>query len=402
MNRAMAMSMSESQTLPGQETGVTAPSTGTFGPAQREYYDTAKWSMTLPKSFAREILPNAEPIDRQRRPGTPAFLKPTSDALQLASFVKILHEIPMARDALLNIELLCPDYGYDTQWWDGEAIKQLRVVNVDEGYRNAQGQDFIYEMQRLMAFLDDTERAYGSIDGLTRLQNRPQDGDKTTGFLADWQRFTNQLVPDAQVSSVFESRGLKRDSEGNIEKDQVFSCLPINVDSTMADNGSSLYDALDEAIWDGSDGADVFLKDVANIVTFSVTRSNNSGAGIGIEVPAIWYADRYLETSLPQAKEYQAQRTALDTQANVLEINREKLCKLRTPAVIDALSLLATAKLHFEQTATHLDDSRQTARTNGSIQMEDRDKFNNVLEQLSALDARISEKLKSKLDILHA
>ena len=390
--------MSESQTLPGQETGVTAPSTGAFGPAQREYYDTDKWSMTLPGTFAREILLNPEPVDRQRRPGTPAFLKPASDALHLAPLIKILHEIPITRDALLNIELLCSDYGYDTQWWDGEAVKQLRVVNVDQGYQNAQGQDLIYETQRLMAFLDDTERAYGSIDGLTRLQNRPQDGDKIKGFFEEWQRFTKQLAPDVQVSSIFESRGLKRGPEESDERVQAFSCLSINVDATMADNDFSLYDALDEVIWEGDD-SDVFLQNVANVVTFSITRSSNSGSGIGIDIPAIWHPDRYLETSLPHAKEYRAQKTALDTQVNVLEANREKLCKLRTPAVIDASSLLATAKLHFEQTSTHLNDASQTTRTNGSVEFGDGNKLNNVLEQLSALDTRISAKLKSKSDL---
>ena len=390
--------MSESQTLPGQETGVADTSTKTFGPAQREYYDTEKWSMTLPGAFAREILLNPEPTDRQRHPGTPAFLKPASDALHLASLVKILHAIPLARDALLNFELLRPDYGYDAQWWDGEPVKQLRVVNVDQGYHNACGQDLICEVQRLMAFLDNTERAYGSIEVVTKLQGRPQDGERITSFLEDWQRSTTQLAPDVQISNVFESRGLKRDPEEGEDKCQSFSCLPISVDSSMVDHGFSLYDTLDEVIWEGADGSDVFLKDVGRVVVFSISCSNNSGSGIGIDVPASWYPDRYLESSLPQAKEYRAQKTALDTRFNNLEASRELLLQFKTPRkpIVDASSLLATAKSHFEQTAIHRERVRQTTDTNGLIESESDVRYKDVLEQLSALDARITAKLKSK------
>ena len=398
LNRAMAMSMTESQTLPGQETGVTDLTKKAFGPAQREYYDNEKWSMTLPGTFAREILLNPEPIDRQRHPGTPAFLKPTPDAAHLAALIKILHEIPIAREALLNIKLLCPDYGHDPQWWDGEPVKQLRVVNVDQGYQDAYGQDLINEIQRLMAFLDRTERAYGSIEGITKLQSRQDEGERITTFLEDWQTLTAQLAPDGSLSTIFESRGLKRDPEEGDEKSQAFSCLPINVGSNMINSGFSLYDALDEVIWEGTDGSDVFLKDVGHIAIFSLTCLVTSGSEIGIDIPAVWYPDRYMEFSIVQAKEYRARKTALENRINDLAATREKLLKFQSPRkpAAEASSLLATAMTHFEQSSSYQNSTKTGADVDGSKETNNNIKSVEILEQLNDLNARITKKLEGK------
>ena len=389
------MSLNESQTLPGQETGVTDLSKKSFGPAQREYYDTENWSMTLPGTHTQEILLNPEPLDRKRQTGTPAFLKPAPDAPRLSALIKILHEIPVAREALLNAELLAPDYGYDSQWWDGEPVKQLRVVNVDQGYQNAYSQDLINETQRLMAFLDKTERAYGSTEGITRLQGRHPDRDRITLFLEDWQRATGELCPEDSLRTIFESRGVRRDLEDGDDKYQIFSCLPMNMSSGMVDKGFSLYHALDEVIWEEVDGPEVFLKDIGNVVTFNVTSWSTSGSGIGIDIPAIWYPDRYLESSIQQAKAYLDRKDALVRRYEELEATKEKLLKFRAA---DASSLLAKAVTHFEQTSAFHDTAKETAKINGSMDIDDHAKSENVLEQLKALDERIGNKLKSKLE----
>ena len=343
----MALSLTENQTLPGQETGVTDLNKPSFGPAQREYYDNEKWSMTLPGSHTQEILLNPEPHDRQRQAGSPAFLKPAPDAPRLSALIKILHEIPVAREALLNEEVLSPDYGYDSQWWDGEPIKQLRVVNVDQGYQNAYNQDLINETQRLMAFLGKTERAYGSTEGITKLQGRHPDRDRITLFFEDWQKATEDLCSEDSLQTIFESRGVRRDLDDGDDKYQTFSCLPVPMSSGMVDSGFSLYHVLDEVIWEETDGPEVFLKDVGNIVTFNVTCLSGPGSGIGIDIPAVWYPDRYLESSIQQAKSYLDRKDDLVNQYEQLEATKEKLLKFRAT---DASSLIAKTLAHFEQT----------------------------------------------------
>ena len=394
------MSLSEGQTLPGQETGVTDLSKQAFGPAQQEYYDTEKWSMTLPGAHTQEILLNPEPIDRRRQPSTPAFLKPAPDTPRLSALIKILHEIPIAREALLNTDFLLADYGHDPQWWDGEPVKQLRVVNVDSGYQDAYGQDLISETQRLMAFLDKTERAYGSTEGITKLQGRYADKDGVVSFLEDWQSITAEVSPGAFLRNTFESRGVRRDPEDGDDKYQTFSCLPLNMSPGMVDKGFSLYNALDEVIWEEADGPEVFLKDIGNVITFAVTCWDTLADGIGIDIPAVWYPDRYLESSIQQSKSYRDRKEALVNQYDSLEAARQKLLKFANPPkpAVDASSLLAKAMTHFEQTSLYQSTARGNSNVNGPMETDGHVQSDLVFEQLKALDESARSKLKCKFN----
>src|SRR5690606_17702669 len=106
----------------------------------------------------------------------------------LPGFLTIMHSIPAGRNAFL-----CPaagvfeDYGKDKDWWNGHEMEgdKERVAKL---YRKQQGTDMtdddeeaviqhipretermiFYGLQRYMAFLDGTERAYGSIDSLPK------------------------------------------------------------------------------------------------------------------------------------------------------------------------------------------------------------------------------------------
>ena len=399
MNRALQISLSDSQTLPGQETGVTDWDKSTFGPAQREYYDTKQWSMTAPGAHAQEILLSPEPFNRKRQPGTPAFLKPVLDAPRLSALIKILHEIPVAREALLNAELLAPDYGRDSQWWEGDSIKQLRVVNVDQGYQGIHSQDLVYETQRLMAFLDGTERAYGSVDSLIRsMDGLPRNEDKEiANFLEDWQKSTGELSPGEHLRTIFRSRGVRRGPEEGDDKHSDFDSLNISLSSSSVDNGLSLYDALDDVIWEGNDNVEVFLEDIGNIVIFNVTCWNTLATKIGIDIPATWYPDRYLESSIPQAKKYRERLDEFVRQRDELEWRRDKLLSFKTA---DASSLLARTTTHLEHTLAYQQSTGRTQEISEQMDTANSPGLNDLLEQLRVIDERIVKKLKGWLNIM--
>ena len=394
MNRAMAMSMNDSQTLPGQETGVTEYDKQTFGPAQREYYDTRQWSMTVPNAHAQEILLSPEPFNRKREPGTPAFLKPCISAPRLSALIKILHEIPVAREALLNADLLTPNYGRDSQWWDGEPIKQLRVVNVDQGYLGAQQQELLHEAQRLMAFLDSTERAYGSVEGLLRSQHRRHAEKEISFFLEDWRKATSESSPEEPLRAIFELRGVQRAPEESEDKFVTFECLELELKPGMSDNGLTLYDAIDELIWEGNDGMEVFLKDIGNVVTIRVSTWSTSANRIGIDIPATWYPDRYLESSTQQAKEYREQKGDFIKQRDELEAKREKLLSFKS---IDASSLLASTITHLEQTSAYQSSAREAQQGSESMDTDSPVEPEKLLEQLRIMDERIVNKTRGEL-----
>lgn len=205
MNQALALSL---EGRPNSDISFSEPKA--FGPATRLHYETDKWAMTLPGTQAEEIHLDPEAVDRKRPDGSPAFLKPSPADHSLPALLKILHVIPMAREALLNRSCLLPDYGCDKTWWDGTAIKRLRIVNVDREDSEIRNDDIIYETQRLMAFLDDTKRAYGSINALASNDAISRDNsDKLETFLNLWLTATAEAASNTSVADTFETVGTK-------------------------------------------------------------------------------------------------------------------------------------------------------------------------------------------------
>ena len=392
MSRALAMSLSDSQTLPGQETGVTDFNKTTFGPAQRDEYDASQWTMTVPGTHTQEILLNPEPLDRKRQPGAPAFFKPSSDNHRLSALLKIAHEIPVAREALLNRSYPRKDYGHNNEWWDGQAIKILKVVNLDHQQQDSYGQDLLHETQRLMAFLERTERAYGSVDVLMNLLGPDMQEDRMHKFLKDWYNVTGELAPKEHIGQIFKSRGIKKDPiSGMTLMDQEFYCLSIGVEPHLADRGMSLYDALDEIIWLGSENHDVFLKDVADVFVLEVNNSTPDSSSLGIDIPASWYIDRYLESSRIKAKEMLGKKSTIYEELGRLDQKQQNLLHLQKPMreKIDASRLITKASSFFEETTSYLDESDE----NASIESMSISRSKEITEELKRLSDRISTKL---------
>lgn len=323
MSRAMAMSMSQSQTPPsGQETGTVVTSWDDkpfYGPATRDYYDTSEWAMTT-VAGTQEILLNPEPEERTRHKNTPAFFKPSGSGHRLPAMLKILHTIPMAREALLNRQHTLPDYGCDKDWWDGTPIKVLRIVNMDSQGRQLGGDDIIYESQRLMAFLDETDRAYGSTDVLASVDSiKDYTEDKVCRFLLEWRIATSRTLADPAFSHIFESVGIKIDTAWESTREEVFYSLEVSIDSEIADQGLTLYDALDDLIWSDQSGADeAYLERIGDIITMEINNRTQGSTGLGIEIPFVWYPDRYLKSSVQQANDMRARK------ANVISALQEK------------------------------------------------------------------------------
>lgn len=96
--------------------------------------------------------------------------------------LSIFHSIPLAKRAMLLPEQVLEEYGYNDRWWSGEAIEAPRIVNLESDRVGPEIGDVVVETQRLMAFLECTNRAYGSVDSLAKLPSMPesQEGRKCT------------------------------------------------------------------------------------------------------------------------------------------------------------------------------------------------------------------------------
>ena len=401
LTRAMAMSMNESQTLPGQETGTIDYGKQTFGPATREHYDTANWAVIYPAANVEEIVLNPEPHDRKRQPNTPAFFKTPSTGHRLSALVKILHAIPMAREALLNRTRTLQDYGHEKDWWDGKAVKVLRIVNMDADGRKSNEDDVVYEAQRLMAFLDKTDRAYGSTNVLAGFEDIGlQDNGKAFKFLGLWQAATARL--GAPLASIFESIGTKMnpDDPENVRSDH-FSHLTVRVDNETSGKGLTLYEALDHMMWvDAKEDEEIYLEKVADVFTLEVDNQVEKVPGLGIEIPSVWYADRYMPSHISQAKDMLARKAAVMTQLQREKKLQTRILKFQKPvdgAQVDVAELLARATTYFERKKVYQDANKATTLIGQKSQLDARKiqaQIDPVAKDLKVLTTRISDKLK--------
>lgn len=406
--------MSLDPTLPGQTNGVTGMSNPYFGPANQDHYDTNKWAMTLPGATAHEIILNPEPEDRKRQANTPAFLKPSAVGCYLPyylpSLVTILHAIPLARETFLLREHMLPDYGYDAEWWDGVAIKAPRIVNLADASQDRDGEDVIYESQRLMAFLDLTERAYGSADVLAGLRSVLEQGQEmaTACFLKAWQQAAIKAAPANQSTTVFQSSGLKVTPGVSGAPHRVpFHSLDVEIDRELADTGATLYDAIDEVLWpapyDEDDTDETYLDTICEIFPLRVIRQGNLGTGLGIKIPAVWYPDRYMKSCTNIVKEMRARKANIlkeieKTGMVLASIEEYKVADME-PA-INARKLLETAITHLEKnedTSPH--EANGASDDSGDVIMDSTYKKpgqKDIAKQLRIIAERVDKKLECK------
>lgn len=186
MQHAITASLGHNIASGEQESGVTAAEGAQFGPANREYYDTELWALTLPSAISREISIDPDPELRRRIDDTPRFLRPGPEADHFPAFLTILHSIPIAREELLWRDRVAPDYGNDSQWWNGQpALTTLEQAE-------APWEDAVHETQRLMAFLDRSQRAFGSADVLSVLPSLKcwRGEDRIATFLKLWEEIS--------------------------------------------------------------------------------------------------------------------------------------------------------------------------------------------------------------------
>ncbi|KAI9844129.1 MAG: hypothetical protein M1838_002311 [Thelocarpon superellum] len=398
LRKAMALSMSDQHP---QESGVTNASGSHFGPASQDHYDTSKWSLTATRATAHEIVLDPEPADRRRHGDEPAVLIPSPSAPYLASLLTILHAIPRAREVLLGREALLGDYGRDKEWWKGTAVKVPRVVDVaTHPSALAQG-EILHETQRLMAFLDRTLRSYGSVDVLSGLiPDRTHTMETTVGDFFDGLQGDLGLKDSNSPSAVFfKSRGVKVSTvTGDKVGQSSTSVLELHIDNEMAESNATLYEALDDMIWDGMAGDDemeAYLDKVADVFVIAVSRFDTSRPSRGIQMPAVWYPDRYLEQSKHLAAEMRFKKAAILTQVEEMTKMEAHIVSYRSgpnKAAVDPRDLLRAAIAHFESGTSRMNGVHDEAE---AMSGQERARLATT-EQLQATLDSVMEKLRSE------
>ncbi|OJD38969.1 ubiquitin interaction motif protein [Diplodia corticola] len=293
----------------GQETGVVGASGVQFGPATREYYEQNQWAMTTVSS----TVPDPPPAQRKREPGEPAFIKPLPSQDYLPSLLTILNAIPRSHNALLMKGHSLPHYGQDPQWWAGNPIAVAQTIDLDDVRQDDARLDIIHETQRIMAFLDYTDRAYGSVEPLNKIESgEGSSGDtEAVKFLEAWHAASSHLEPGAGYDTLFETTARELRS-GEEVSSASFKCLMPILSNRGADVPASLYDVLDETIWsndlDGSKDVHASISSLAEILVMVVKQPDSTATGLNMTIPSSWYVDRYMSQNETKAKQMRRAR----------------------------------------------------------------------------------------------
>jgi hypothetical protein len=319
LQRALVQSVQD-RGLPPQEYGVTNPIEVYFGPANRDHYNYNEWQLVHVPNASQEARPHPDAGDRKRVDGAPAFLKPNADGNRLASILTIYHEIPLAREIFLKREDILFDYGHDSEWWAGKAISRTREARrsvgggLSEGAAGREVKEVFHELQRLMAFLDKTERSYGSADPLANLSfiKRASSNDIEGRFFEAW-KYAQRDNP--AIRSIF-SEAVQPTGDALAEdvdtgaKD--FAILDLDLPNVNeSEEYASIYDLTDKILWahSGLDvGTSAYLTHVADIVGFRLLGNESSR---NVSIPESWFPDRYLEKGREAALDMRIQKAEI-------------------------------------------------------------------------------------------
>ncbi|KAI1753405.1 hypothetical protein F4782DRAFT_497965 [Xylaria castorea] len=331
--RALAESAAESG-IPPQEVGVIDHQTNSkhFGPANRSEYDTEMWAMVSTKANGWTEATDPPPSNRKRDTDAPTFLRQAKDH-RLGSILSIYNKIPMARNFLLRCGKPAPTYGHNSEWWKGKPILRqdvlAKMATGEEMWGVDAHPDFIEELHRLMAFLDKSDRSYASADNLAETKAidesigswMPDVEDRL--FQALHSASTNspdcgieQITTTGKIMSVMPPSPTQSEPDGQNEEEEnttSFIFLDIVLDFDSYSWVHTLYDALDHLLWSSALSLDYTFPDDAKTAVLlkpaEVLTIRIGGIGLDkpCDIPAVFYADRYMNSRKELALHFQTQ-----------------------------------------------------------------------------------------------
>ncbi|GAB7342555.1 hypothetical protein MBLNU457_g0733t2 [Dothideomycetes sp. NU457] len=319
MERALALSREGLPFDTAQESGVVTSD----GKTQiNDHYDPKNWAMVptsrpIGRFDSSEVVPDPDPSDRKHKGDEPRFLKQLPSGDYLPNFLTILHSIPLAREVLLFQPFAPIDYSHDSDWWRGQDIRLPRIVNFHDASAaeatNGTEEEIIAEMQRLMAFLDASERSYASAESLAKfIHNKPVHDHGVDSCLIDhaicaWELSANTLDPSGKKwDNVFRSVAGTTDPQG-MSSPNVWSLpLDTHVDYQSKEDMVTLQEVLDQTLWETNPESEElcenYLEHCAEILTFRVDQHDKTKDKLGLAIPTTLHVDKYLKENLEKTR----------------------------------------------------------------------------------------------------
>ncbi|OCK85488.1 hypothetical protein K432DRAFT_377611 [Lepidopterella palustris CBS 459.81] len=343
--------MSSIEVESGQETGITGNNRPYFGPATKSHYDNNDWALVATGTSTLEFIPDVEPAQRKRQDDEPVFIKPLPNGDYFPALITILHSIPSARNAFLCPLEVSSDYGHDANWWTGTSISLSEPTEI--GFERTTNPDLelIHETQRIMAFLDRTDRAYGSVESMCLLKGWVRAGDMLNSynppdfhrFLFAWDSAIENQVPDYNTDGLFRSTV---NANGRIQGSLFLDTTVVHLNPGES---ISLYDVLDSNLF--NDDGCAFVTKPSNVFILKLTQSNANASRLDVNIPATLYADRYLEEN---SQAIMAMRQDVMRCEEEIARIEKKRARIKAPRFdkngnpVDGLVLLKTSMLAYK------------------------------------------------------
>ncbi|KAH8898537.1 hypothetical protein GQ53DRAFT_817799 [Thozetella sp. PMI_491] len=296
-----------------QEAGILAADDDVnikrFGPSTRLDYAN-EWAMVRLESGSVD----PEPSRRKRDPDTPVFLRcrevQTWCQHRVGHIVSTLHNIPAARNLFLRLGTApATGYGNDKDWWKGSPIvlpqyqaAQEAGVEVDLVTKRLQWEA---ELHRVTAFLDASERSYGTADMLAGGLDGAYDPEKE--FLDQLIATPDGAAPEIRnpLQSVVEYLSV---AGGTVAQSTSFSLFDLCPSAQVLRDAENLYNILDVIFF-----GDVFSEQPLETghVTLLETAAEVIPIRIGgddslqrmIDIPETLYIDRYTSARMDSMKQ---------------------------------------------------------------------------------------------------
>lgn len=216
----------------------------------------------------------------------------------------IFHKIPGARNALLQTgNAPAEGYGDHKDWWGGTPILPTRNQPAEGGQSPVPNWED--EVCRLIAFLDDSDRSYGTIDTLAG--NTSASSAMLTSTDPE-KEFFHQLANELEnrskpdVASVFISDvEVINYQQKLLQALDRFGILELSFAEDAYPSPSNLYNVWDlifytdvkQTVQTPSDGRIAWISHPADVITCRL----QYGAELGkeINIPEVFYLDRYLK-----------------------------------------------------------------------------------------------------------
>lgn len=318
MQRALRESAQEAGIgLIEQQSGIMDASTSTpaFGPANRADYDQASWAMVHNGLSETKVLKTLAPSLRKRTPGTPAFLIQGTNTVGnhgLGGMLTVMYEIPLARNALLEIGSAAASYGFNSEWWKGQEILSAEALarlqaggQVHWDQQDEVKPDVEEEVHRLMAFLESTERSYGTVSVLADLIPSPGLGPEKQ--LYEYLGPRNELALRPLIHSAVLAQ-VYGDDMG--QEEARFGLLEVEHLREEYEYITTLYESLDHTMWSDAfshselhEGSKMAMfKDMGDVLTIKL---NGDGPPQSIDIPEKLYLEKYQTSRKDEARRIQ-------------------------------------------------------------------------------------------------